>query len=165
MLMVVSIPDYCERRLLTPPHCRIEAAIVPAMVLIIVAGVYMVSQHGYHGSIPWAAGWVVTSFVVTVLLSVIGRTVEARDAKRLHAEIPSAQGTEPNADLRELQMASSPIYTVFFGTSQVLAVLFLMANRPTLIVSIAVCVAAAVVSVVAGTVRLRSVRGATRIAH
>ena len=164
-LRVQTADSVAQLRSVTAVAEWIEAVIVPGLGLIIVAGVYMVSQHGYHGSTPWTAGWVVTSFAVTVLLSVIGGTVERRDAKRLHTAIASASGGKPNADLRNLQLASSPIYTVFFGTSQVLAVLFLMTNRPTLAVSIAICVVAAVASVIAGTIRLRSVRRATHVPH
>jgi hypothetical protein len=134
------------------------------MVLIIATGLYMVSQHGYHGSIPWSAGWVDTALFITVLLSVIGRTIEARDAKRLHTAIDSASGEWRRAELRKLQLASSPIYSVFFGTSQVVALLYLMTNRPGLGTSIAVCAIAAAVSAIAATLRIRSVRRAARIA-
>jgi hypothetical protein len=57
-----------------------------------------------------------------------------------------------------VQVVSSPIYSVLFGTSQVIAVLFLMTNRPGLAVSIAACLIAALLSVIVGAVRLRSVR-------
>jgi hypothetical protein len=158
MLRVQTAGSVTQLRSLTAVTKWIEAVIVPAMVLIIVAGVYMVSQHGSHGNIPWTAGWVVTSFAVTVLLAIIGGTIEGRDAKRFHAAIASATGEKPNADLRMLQLASSPVYTIFFGASQVVAVLFLMTIRPSLAVSIAVCVVAAVASGIAGALRLRSVR-------
>lgn len=162
-LRVQTAGSVAELRSLTAVTKRIEAVIVPAMLLIIGSGLYMVSQHGYHGSIPWSAGWVDTALGVTVLLSVIGRTVEARDAKRLHAAIDGAPGERPQADLREVQLASSPIYSVFFGTSQVVALLYLMTNRPGLAASIAVCAVAAVASAIAATIRIRSVRRATRL--
>lgn len=162
-LRVQTAGSVAQLRSLTAPTKWIEAVIVPAMVLIIVAGVYMVWQHGFHGSFPWTSGWVVTSFVVTLVLSVIGGTIEGRDAKRLHSAIASASSQKPNAELRGIQLASSPMYTVYFGTSQVLAVLFLMTTRPSLVVSIAICVAAAIVSVIAATMRLRSVRRAARL--
>jgi hypothetical protein len=161
-LRVQTAGSVAELRTLTAVTKRIEAFIAPGMVLIIASGLYMVSQHGYHGSIPWSAGWVDTALFVSVLLSVIGRTVEARDAKRLHAAIDSASGEWPHADLREVQLAASPIYSVFFGSSQVVALLYLMTNRPGLAVSIAVCVVAAAASAIAGFIRIRSVR---RAAH
>jgi uncharacterized membrane protein len=157
-LRVQTAQSVAELRTLTAATKHIESALVPAMIIIIVTGVYMVAQHDNHGANPWIAGWVITSEVVTVLLAVIGRTVEARDAKRLHTAIENASNDWPQADLRAVQVASSPIYSVFFGTSQVVAVLFLMTNRPGLAVSIAACVTAAVVSVILGAVRLRSVR-------
>ena len=104
-----------------------------------------------------------TALFITLMLSVIGRTVEARDAKRLHAAIESAPDEWPQADLRKLQLASSPIYSVFFGTSQVVALLSLMTNRPGLAISIAACAIAAVVSAIAATIRIRSVRRATHV--
>jgi hypothetical protein len=142
---------------------RIEAFIAPGMVLIIGTGLYMVSQHGDDGSIPWAAGWVDTALFIAVLLSVIGRTVEARDAKRLHTAIDSASDEWPQADLRKLQLAASPIYSVFFGTSQIVALLYLMTNRPDLAISIAACAVAAAVSAIAATIRIRSVRRAAQV--
>jgi Predicted integral membrane protein (DUF2269) len=161
-LRVQTAGSVAELRTLTAVTKRIEAFIAPGMVLIIGTGLYMVSQHGYHGSIPWSAGWVDTALFVAVLVAVIGRTVEARDAKRLHASIDSASGEWPQADLRKLQLAASPIYSVFFGTSQVIALLYLMTNRPGLAASIAACAIAAVVSAVAAAIRIRSVR---RSAH
>jgi hypothetical protein len=162
-LRVQTAGSVAELRSLTAVTKRIEAVIVPAMLLIIGPGLYMVSQHGYHGSIPWSAGWVDTSLFVTLMLSVIGRTVEARDAKRLHTAIASAPDQWPQADLRELQLASSPIYSVFFGSSQVVALLYLMTNRPGLAASIAACAIAAVASAIAATIRIRSVRRATHV--
>lgn len=162
-LRVQTAGSVAELRSLTAVTNRIEAVIVPAMLLIIGPGLYMVSQHGYHGSIPWSAGWVDTSLFVTLMLSVIGRTVEARDAKRLHTAIASAPDQGPQADLRELQLASSPIYSVFFGSSQIVALLYLMTNRPGLAASIAACAIAAVASALAATIRIRSVRRATHV--
>jgi hypothetical protein len=99
-LRVQTAGSVAELRTLTAVTKRIEAFIVPGMVLIIVSGLYMVSQHGYHGSIPWSAGWVGTALFVAVLLSVIGRTVEARDAKRLHAAVASASRQWPSRSPR-----------------------------------------------------------------
>jgi uncharacterized membrane protein len=160
-LRVQTAGSVAELRTLTSVTKRIEAFIAPGMVLIIVTGLYLVSQHGYHGSIPWTAGWVDTALFIAVLLTVIGRTVEAKDAKRLHAAIDSAPDGTPPDDLRTLQLAASPIYSVFFGTSQVVALLYLMTNRPGLAASIAACAIAAIASVIAATIRLRTVRRAT----
>jgi hypothetical protein len=162
-LRVQTAGSVAELRTLTAVTKRIEAFIAPGMVLIIVSGLYMVSQHGYHGSIPWSAGWVDTALFIAVLLSVIGRTVEARDAKRLHAAIDNAADKWPQADLRKLQLAASPIYSVSFGTSQVVALLYLMTNRPGLAVSIAACAIAAAVSAIAATIRIQSVRRAVQV--
>jgi Predicted integral membrane protein (DUF2269) len=162
-LRVQTAGSLAELRTLTAVTKRIEAFIAPGMVLIIGTGLYMVSQHGDDGSIPWAAGWVDTALFIAVLLSVIGRTVEARDAKRLHAAIDSASNEWPQADLRKLQLAASPIYSVFFGTSQIVALLYLMTNRPDLAISIAACAVAAAASAIAATVRIRSVRRAAQV--
>lgn len=156
------IPD--ELRSLTAATKRIEVVIAPAMVVIIGSGLYMVSQHSSHGSIPWTAGWVITSLVVAVLLAVIGNTIEARDAKRLHIAIASASDERPRGELRRLQLASSPIYSAFFGSSQVVALLYLMTNKPGLATSIAACVIAAAVAFGAAATRMRSVRRVTRVA-
>jgi Predicted integral membrane protein (DUF2269) len=161
-LRVQTAASVVELRTLSAVTKRIEVFIAPGMVLIIATGLYMVSQHGYHGSIQWSAGWVDTALFISVLVAVIGRTVEARDAKRLQAAIESANDERPEADLRKLQLAASPIYSVFFGTSQVIALLYLMTNRPGLAISIAACAIAAVVSAIAAAIRIRSVRRAAQ---
>jgi predicted integral membrane protein DUF2269 len=138
----------------------LEVVIIPGLLLIIGPGLYMVSQHGHHGSIPWSAGWVVTSLVVTLLLTVMGPTVEASDDRRLRSAIATASGELPQADLREIQLAPRPIYVVFFGTSQIVALLFLMTDRPGSAVAIAACAVAAATSAIAASIRIRSVRRA-----
>jgi len=162
-LRVQTAGSVAELSTLTAVTKWIEGFIAPGMVLIIVTGLYMVSQHGYHGSIPWSAGWVDTALFIAVLLTVIGRTVEARDAKRLHTAIGEASDGQPQASLRKLQLAPSPIYSVFFGTSQVIALLYLMTNRPGLAASIAACAIAGIVSAIAAAVRIRSVRRAVHV--
>jgi hypothetical protein len=157
-LRVQTAGSVAELRTLTAVTKRIEAFIAPGMALIIGTGLYMVSQHGSHGSIPWSAGWIDTALFISVLVAVIGRTVEARDAKRLHTAIDNASGEWPQPDLRKLQLAASPIYSVFFGTSQVIALLYLMTNRPGLAVSIAACAIAAALAAIAAVMRIRSVR-------
>ena len=162
-LRVQTAASVAELRTLTAVTKRVEAFIAPGMVLIIGTGLYMVSQHGGDGSIPWTAGWVDTALFITVLLAINGRTVEARDAKRLYAAIDNASDEWPQADLRKLQLAASPIYSVFFGTSQVVALLYLMTNRPGLAVSIAACAIGAIASLVAAAIRIRSVRRVAQV--
>lgn len=136
-----------------------EVFIGPAMIIILASGIYLVAQHGGN---PWTAGWVITSLVLTVLVSVIGVTVERIDDKRLRTAIANATGETPQADLRAVQLAARPIYVLFFSSSLVVALLFLMTNRPNLVVSIAVPVIAAVASVIAAWIRVRSVRRSSR---
>lgn len=162
-LRVQTAGSVAQLRSLTAVTKWIEAVIAPAMVLIIGCGIYLVSQRDDHGSVPWNAGWVVVSLVITLLLVVIGVTVEASDAKRLHTAIANATDEWPQADLRDVQLASRPVYVVFFGTSQVVALLFVMTNRPGFVVAIAACVIAAVASAIAATIRIRSVRRAALV--
>jgi hypothetical protein len=163
MLRVQTARSVAELRILTAGTRYTQFAIIPAMLLIIGSGLYLVSRHGYHGSIPWGAGWVDTALVVTLLLSVIGGTVEDSDARKLQAAVANASGERPDAELGRLQRASRPVYVVFFGTSQVLAVLYLMTCRPSLAVSITACAVAAAVSALAAWRRVRSIRRAPRI--
>ena len=79
------------------------------------------------------------------------------------AAIGSASNEWPQADLRKLQLAASPIYSVFFGTSQVVALLYLMTNRPGLAISITACAVAAAASAIAATIRIRSVRRVAQV--
>lgn len=157
-LRVQTADTVAKLRSLTAVTEKIEIAIGPAMAVIIASGLYLVAQHGDHANIPWTAGWVITSMAATLVVTVIGVTVEASDTKRLHSAIADAAGERPHAELRAIQVAARPTYIVFFGTSQVVALLFLMTNRPGASVAIAVCVVAAVASVVAAAVRNRAVR-------
>lgn len=147
-----------ELRSLTAVTKRIEVVMIPAMLLIIGPGLYMVSRHGGDGSIPWSAGWVGAALVVAVLLAVVGSTVEARYAQRLRDAIASAPGELPNDDLRKLQRAPLPLYMSFIGGSQIVALLFLMTIKPGLAGSIAACAVAAVASAIGASLRIRAVR-------
>ncbi len=162
-LRVQTAGSVAELRSLTAVTKRIDVVIIPAMLLLIGPGLYMVSQHGGDGSIPWSAGWVGTALVVVLALAVIGGTVEARNDKRLRDAIASASGEWPQDDLRELQRASSPIYVGFFGASQIVALLFLMTNKPGLAGAIAACAVAASASAIAASIRIRSVRRASNV--
>lgn len=136
---------------------RIEIVIVPAMLLIVGTGLYMVSRHGGDGSINWSAGWVVVSLILATLLSVIGGTVEGGHTKRLRAASASDTSERPQADLRALQRARKPLYASFFSTSQLVALLFLMSNKPRLSGAITACVVAAIISVLAASLRMRAI--------
>jgi Predicted integral membrane protein (DUF2269). len=164
MLRIQPAETVRKLRTLVAGTKRVEVVIIPAILLIIGSGLYLVSQHSDDGSIPWTAGWVITSLVVTVLLAVIGATVEASDDRRLRAAIANASGELPGADLREVQLAARPTYVVFFGTSQVVAILFLMTNKPCLAVAIAACAIAAAASAIAAFFRVRSI-GRSKSAH
>jgi Na+-driven multidrug efflux pump len=107
--------------------------------------------------------WVGTALVVALMLAVIGGTVEARNAKRLREAIASASGEWAQDDLRGLQRVSSPIYVGFFGAFQIVALLFLMTNKPGLAGAIAGCAVAASASALAASVRIRLVRRARNV--
>jgi hypothetical protein len=147
-----------ELRSLTAVTKRIEVVMIPAMLLIIGPGLYMVSRHGGDGSIQWSAGWVGTALVVALLLAVVGSTVEAKYAQRLRDAIARASSEFPHDDLRALQRASIPMYVSFFGASQIVALLFLMTIKPDLTGSIAACAVAVAGSALAASARIRAVR-------
>jgi hypothetical protein len=158
LLRIQTAATVRELRSLVAGTKRVEVVIIPAMLLLIATGLYLVSQGGRHGSNPWSEGWVITSLVVTGVLGALGPTVEASDDKRLRAAIANATSERPHADLRQIQVAARPTYIVFFGTAQIAALLFLMSNRPDTAVAITACIVAATASVIAASIRLRSVR-------
>ncbi|GAB3559871.1 DUF2269 family protein [Spelaeicoccus albus] len=162
MLRIQTAGTVRELRSLIAGTTRVEVVIIPAMLVIIGSGLYLVAQNGY--GIPWTAGWVVTSLVVTAILAAMGPTVEASDDRRLRTAIAGASGEIPQADLRAIQLAARPTYVVFFGTSQVVALLYLMTNRPDLAAAIAACAVAAAASAIAAFFRLRTVRRASTTA-
>ncbi len=144
-----------EVRLLTSVTKKIDVVIGPAMLLILAAGLYMVSQHGGDGSITWTSGWVDVAIVVFAVMSILGPTVESGHAKRLLKAAEAHPDGPVPPDLDRMRSAALPTYVSLFGASQILAFLYLMTIKPALPGAIAACLVAAALSAAAATVRLR----------
>lgn len=148
-----------EVRSLTAVTKKIDVVIGPAMLLILAPGLYMVSKHGDDGSIRWSSGWVDVAIVVFLVMSVLGPTVESGHAKKLLRTAEGyADGPVP-ADLDALRREPLATYVSLFGASQIIAFLFLMTNKPSLLGSIAACAVLAAVSVAVSAWRLRQLAG------
>jgi hypothetical protein len=147
-------------RTLTAVTAKIDILIGPAMLLILAPGLYMVARGGDDGTIHWTSGWVDTAIAVFLLMSVLGPTVESRHAKhlsRLAAELPDGPVPTVLDDLRRRPLAT---HVTLFGASQIVAFLYLMTTKPTLLGGIAACVLAAAVSALLAGARLRSLKTA-----
>ena len=141
---------------LTAVTKKVDVVIGPGLLLILGSALYMLSEHGGDGRIPWTAGWVVVAFGVFIVMTVLGPTIEAGHAKRvlrLATELPD--GPVPPA-LDAARRAPIGTYVAFFGTAEIIATLFLMAVKPDLFGSLVACGIAGLLSVVLSVARLRS---------
>jgi len=147
---------------LTAVTKKIDLAIGPATLLILASALYMIARGGDDGGIHWTSGWVDVSLVIFLLMSILGPTVEAGHAKRLlRLAAESPDGPVPT-ELDAARRAPAGIYVSFFGTSQILAFLYLMTNKPGLLGSTTACVVAGVLAAVLATARLRALAATPR---
>lgn len=146
-----------ELRTMTAVTKKVDVVIGPAMLLILGAGLYMVSQHGDDGSIRWSSGWVDVSLAIFAVMSVLGPTVESGHAKRVLAAAQTAPDGGVTGELDALRRAPLATYVSAFGASQIIAFLYLMTNKPGLGGALLACAVAAALSAVAATLRLRAV--------
>lgn len=156
MLRAQRAATVAEVSALTAVTKKIDLVIGPATLLILASAAHMVARGGDDGGIRWTSGWVDVAFVVFLLMSVLGPTIEAGHAKRLlqlAAELPD--GPVPPA-LDAARRAPAGVCTSFFGVSQILAFLHLMTNKPSLTGSITACVIAGLLSALLATGRLRA---------
>lgn len=161
-LRVQRAASVAEVVTLTAVTKKVDVVIGPGLLLILGSALYMVSEHGGDGRIPWTAGWVVVAFGVFVVMSVLGPTIEAGHAKRIlrmATELPD--GPVPPA-LDDARRAPIGTYVAFFGAAEIIATLFLMAAKPDLVGSLAACGIAGLLSVAVSIARLRSLGPAGR---
>lgn len=133
-----------------------DRLIPPAMLLVLGFGLYLVSRHGDDGSIAWNAGWVDVSLVIFAVMAVLGPAVEARRTKALWTAACAADDEVITPEIDRLRRDPVLTHVSLFGSSQLVALLFLMSNKPGLPGSLAAVVVAAFVSVVLGRVALRA---------
>jgi hypothetical protein len=162
-LRAQTAPTVQELRVVTAVVKKIDVVIGPAMLLILGAAVYMVSQHGDDGSIRWSSGWVDVAFVIFLAMAILGPTIESGHAKRVLAAAAAEPDGAVSPALDTLRRAATPLYVTCFGVSQILAFLFLMTTKPALLGAVVTCLAAAVLSVAVATRRLRSLPSQARI--
>lgn len=135
---------------------KVDLVIGPATLLILASALFMVARGGDDGSIGWTSGWVDVSLAIFLMMSVLGPTIEAGHAKRvLRLASESPEGPVP-PELDAARRAPTGVYTSFFGVSQIAALLFLMANKPSLTGSLTVCVFLGLVSALLAAARLRA---------
>jgi uncharacterized membrane protein len=147
-----TVPTVQELRSVTAVTKKIDVVIGPAMLLILAGGLYMVAR----GGISWTSGWIDVALVIFLVMAVLGPTVEAGHAKRLLA----AAAKEPDGplpeDLDRLRREPTVVYVSLFGSSQIIAFLYLMTAKPGLVGSLVACAVAGAISAVVAAWRLRS---------
>ena len=163
MLRAQRAATVAEVASLTAVTKKIDLVIGPATLLILASALYMVARGGDDGGIHWTSGWVDIALVIFLLMSVLGPTVEAGQAKRLlRLAAESPDGPVP-PELDAARRAPAGVYVSFFGACQILAFLYLMTNKPGLLGSIAACVGAGVLSAVLAAARLRALAATPRV--
>lgn len=132
-----------------------DRLIPPAMALVLGFGLYLVSRHGDDGSIAWNAGWVDTSIVIFAMMAVLGPAVEARRAKVLWLAACAATDEAVTPEIDRLRRDPLLTHVSLFGSCQLIALLFLMTNKPALPGSLGTVVVAALASAVLTRAALR----------
>jgi hypothetical protein len=120
--------------------------IPPGIVLILVCGLYMWSRHGDDHSIAWTAPWLITAVVVFVVMSVLGPAVEEGRSKRIAAAAQAAPEGPITGELDRLRHDRVLHHVSFFGSAQIVALLFLMSVQPALVGSLLAIAIATVLS-------------------
>ena len=128
-----------------------ERLIPPAMILILVCGLYMVGK-GHWG---WGSGWVDVAIAIFALMSVLGPAVESKRTGKLRDKVADMPDGPVTAEVERLRRDPVLTHVALFGSSQIVAFLFLMTNKPSTAGSIATCAIAAAISVVLARLALR----------
>jgi uncharacterized membrane protein len=131
---------------------RLIAILMPvAMLLILVAGLYMVSQAKKNDEdFGWSSGWVQVAIAAFVIMLVVGPAVNGRRSEHL-AKVAFAAPDGPitaevDAARRDpvLHMAEG------YGSAQVVSFLFLMTTKPGLLTSVLVAVVLGAIGIAIG---------------
>lgn len=130
----------------------------PAMVLVLGFGLYLVAARDSHpGSVHWNSGWVIVSLTIFALMSVLGPAVEARRAKRLHLAACAAADGPIGTDLDRLRRDPLHAHVTLFGAAQLVVLLYLMTNRPSLTATLIAAIAATLVAAAATQLTLSTI--------
>lgn len=113
-----------------------------SVLLLLAAGIGMV----YYAGIGWAP-WVVTVFVLTVVMAALGGAVNGKRLDAAHGECASGEGPLPQTVLAA-RADGLLNFTVAVLPCILVIALYLMITKP----GVAGCIAAAVVALVAGAV-------------
>lgn len=126
--------------------------IPPGLLLILGCGLYLWSRHGDDGGIAWTAPWLITAVTVFAIMSVLGPAVEEGRTKRIATAAHAAPDGPVPPELDRLRRDRLLHHVTFFGSAQIVALLFLMSVKPGLTGSLlTVGVAAALSQVIAAT--------------
>jgi len=135
-----------------------DRLIPPAMILVLGFGLYLVAARDNRpGTVHWNSGWVIASLAIFALMSVLGPAVEARRAKRLHLAACAEPDGPIGTELDRLRRDPLHAHVTLFGASQLVALLYLMTNRPGLTATLIAVVASTLASVVTARLTLGTI--------
>ena len=129
----------------------------PGALLLIIMGVSMV----YTGGFGWQP-WVIVAAVVTVVLTIVGPTINGRHGHAIAAAAAQAPDGPITLALQAARMDMVWNYCVVMMACQLVAILYIMTNKPSAAFAIASVVLGALAPLVL-VARLR--RKATAEAH
>ena len=128
------------------------ARIFPVVIVLLLAtGGYMMSRGGY----TWRDGWIVTGVLAALLLFAVGGVLGARGRAGARALAQGDPGAAPPAPDYVAARLSR------LNTGIALGAMFVMVTKPSLVVSLAALVAAAIIGAV--SVRAAAPEAATRV--
>jgi Predicted integral membrane protein (DUF2269) len=136
--------------------------IPPGMALILGCGLYLWSRHGDDGGIPWTSPWLITAVAVFAVMSVLGPTVEEGRAKRIVAAAAAAPDGPVPPELDRLRCDRLLYHVIFFGASQIVALVYLMSVKPGLAGALMTVAIAAAASQAIAALLHSGMRTATR---
>ena len=105
-------------------------------LLLVVAGIWMVLGFGFG----WQP-WVLTAVVVTVALMILGPAVTGRRMEAMHAACGAGEGAL-SPEIHAARCDKALNFLVFFTLFALIAILYLMTNKPGWTGSIAAAVVA-----------------------
>lgn len=129
----------------------------PAMALVLGGGLYLVAAGKGYAALHWSAAWVVASLVVFAVMGVLGPAVESRRSKALLVAASNVADGPVGPEVDRLRRDPVLAHVTIFGAAQLVALLYLMTNRPALTGTLTAVVAAAVLSIPAARITLGTI--------
>jgi hypothetical protein len=107
-----------------------ERLIGPAQLLILGAGLYLVSQRDSSQGPVWTSSWLLASYVIFGVMSIIGPGIESKRVAKLHEAVKEVPDGPIPAEIDRMRRDPVLSHVATFGGCQIAVFLYLMSNRP-----------------------------------